>query len=297
MMDIRLMRERAHAIAESEKCPEYLATMSDFFWNTLDYLKGGTSLPDYRLIFEEACGSLGKEKARFRVAPIWDSLLTALFYYKRAVTCAWWKREKNREAFHLMLLDSYESLTRLFMEETGEEEERALAGERLLEELELSGGPTSFSRKEIWEETLWMYDQSVGNKLLTGGSNLGNALRRNRRMLFFSRFPFMSFLEELSVLLSGMTAMFLALFLFRLFYNRMVELPLYQLIAMDRSGVLFKPRVAELWAQFHSFIDYGFLLFWREIVACLVPSLVVFGIEHMATWYGNRVLSRCPHEI
>ena len=296
-MNIPLMQERTYSIAESEKSPEYLAMVSNFFWNTVDYLKGGTSLPNYQLIFEEACGSFGKEEAHFRVAPIWDSLLTALFYYKRAVTCAWLQREKNRVAFHLMLLDIYDSLTRLFMEETGEEVEHALSGERLLEELRLSGGPTFFSQKEIWKETLWMYDKSVENKLLTGSSNLGVTLRQNRRMLFFSRFPFMSFSEQLSDLLSGTTAIFLVLFLFRFFYNKMVELPLYQRIAMDRSVVLYKHRDMELWAQFHSFIDYGFPLFWREIILCLVPSLVVFGIEYMAGWYGNCVLSRCPHKI
>lgn len=281
-MNIRIIKQQVYEISQmKEELSESLIAVSRFFLVSLSYLQGERVAESYREAFEETCKILQKEEAFYRVAPAWDALLAAVFYYRQAMVCHWWQRERNGLHFSLSLLDCYELLLGLSAEETGEEMVCEVRGGELFEELFLSSKPVTFSKKEVWKELLQMYRYLREKELLAAESHFEYALMRNKRSLFMARFPWMKTVSNWSTALSITLGTFLLIALVRIAYNLCVEFPILRLMSLERAGKVYDRKMVEVLLQCRSFMDNGIQVFGSRVLFFCSAFLIVVGIEYM----------------
>lgn len=289
-MNIRIIKQQVYEISQmKEELSESLIAVSRFFLVSLSYLQGERVAESYREAFEKTCKILQKEEAFYRVAPAWDALLTAVFYYRQAMVCHWWKRERNELHFSLSLLDCYELLLELSAEETGEEMVCEVRGGELFEELFLSSKPVTFSKKEVWKELLQMYRYLREKELLAAESHFEYALMRNKRSLFMTRFPWMKTVSNWSTALSITLGTFLLIALVRIAYNLCVEFPILRLMSLERAGKVYDRKMVEVLLQCRSFMDNGIQVFGSRVLFFCSAFLIVVGIEYMIEKWNDRM--------
>lgn len=288
-MNIRKMKERVYDITQLEETPEYLSLISYFFLNTLEYLKGFMPLKEYRKVFEEACTDLSKDKSGYKVTEVLDSLLVATFYYKQTLGAYWWQQKTKRTFFNLSLLDSYDLLTDLFMQETGIEMDFGVDGSTLFEELALIGHLTSFPRQEIGKESCWMLSKLRENHLLKLESSLECALMRNKRSIFLGRYPMVKYLQSMGYVLSVILGISLFVAIARIAYNMCVEFPLLRLMSLENAGRAYDRRMVEVLLQSHSFLTNGIDVFGSRILFFCLAFMLVVGIEYVVEKLSDRI--------
>lgn len=288
-MNIRIIKQQVYEISQmKEELSESLIAVSRFFLVSLSYLQGERVAESYREAFEETCKILQKEEAFYRVAPAWDALLTAVVYYRQAMVCHGWQRERNGLHFSLSLLDCYELLLGLSAEETGKEIACEVKGGELFEELFLSSKPVRFSKKEVWKELLRMYRLLREKELLAAESHFEYALMRNKRNLFMTRFPWMKTVSNWSMALSVTLGTFLLIALVRIAYNLCVEFPILRLMSLERAGKVYDWKMVEVLLQCRSFVDNGTQVFGSRILFFCSAFLIVAGIEYLVEkWSDN----------
>lgn len=267
-----------------------LKAVSNLFLVTLKHLQGGCAFESFQEMFEDSCKSFQKEDVEFcRVRCALDSLLTALFYYKRAMVCHWWQRKKAELYFNISLLDCYESLLNLLLEETGEEIFCEVKGEHLFDEVFLLSHPMSFSKKKVSKEMEWIYKELKNNELLMYDSHFKYAVMRCKRTLFMSRFSWMQLLRNWGIGLSITLGTFLFIAIGRIAYNMCVEFPLLRLLSMERAGKVYDHKLVEVALQCRSFIDNGVEVFGSRILFFCLAVFLVIGIEYIVGKWSDRM--------
>jgi hypothetical protein len=267
-----------------------LKVVSDLFLVTLDHLQGGYAFEAFQEMFEDSCKSFKREEVEFcRVGYALDSLLTALFYYKQAMVCHWWQRKKAALYFNISLLDCYESLLNLFLEETGEVIFCEVKGEHLFDEVFLSSFPMSLSKKDVGKELEWIYKESKKNGLLMYESHFKYAMMRCKRTLFMSHFPWMQSFRNWGIGLSVVLGSFLFIAIGRIAYNMCVEFPLLRLLSMERAGKAYDRKLVEVALQCRSFIDNGVDVFGSRILFFCLAVFLVIGIEYIVGKWSDRI--------
>lgn len=267
-----------------------LKTLSNLFLVTLKLLQGRCAFESFQEIFEDSCKSFQKEDVEFcRVRYALDSLLTALFYYKRAMVGHWWQRKKAELYFNISLLDCYESLLNLLLEETGEEIFCEVKGEHLFDEVFLLSHPMSFSKKKVSKEMEWIYKELKNNELLMYDSHFKYAMMRCKRTLFMSCFSWMQLLRNWGIGLSIILGTFLFIAIGRIAYNMCVEFPLLRLLSMERAGKVYDHKLVEVALQCRSFIDNSVEVFGSRILFFCLAVFLVIGIEYIVGKWSDRM--------
>ena len=287
-MNIRLIQEQVFEITQEENISKSLEELACFFLVTLDYLRGGLTLEEYRTAFEGTCEILKKEKGSHRAAQALDSLLTAVFYYKLTVNGFCWQRSL-RIYFNLSLADSYDLLIHLYEEETGEEIKEKPNNDKLFEELQLSGGLATFPKKEVWKETVRIFRKLKESGLLTLESHLGHALKQNKDELFLNRYPIVYLLGIFAGIVSIEMAIFILIFVARIAYDQLVEYPFARLMSLENAGKAYDHKMAEILTQSHSFIDNGIQVFGSRIIIFATAFLLFLLIVYIGGKIGERM--------
>lgn len=288
-MNIRIMNDRVHEITRSQTVSYSLMVTADFFLVTLSYLRGECTLKHYRAIFEEACSLLAREPDCSRVVPAIDSLLTAVFYYKQAVTCRPWLYKKRKTLFNLSFMDSYEQLVSLYSQDMDEIVSCRLECEMLLEELLLSGGQHTFSDAEVWNETGWMFQQLKKYGLIAFDSHLKSALMRNKQRLFMNRYPVVKVLSRLGMVACVVMGLVLVIIVARVIYNISVEFPLLRLMSIENAGKSYNYKMVEVLLECHSFLENGMGVLRGRILFFLIALFWTIGIGCIAEKLGERL--------
>lgn len=288
-MNIRIMSDRVREITRSQTVSYSLMVTADFFLVTLSYLRGECTLKHYRAIFEEACSLLAREPDCSRVVPAIDSLLTAVFYYKQAMTCRPWLYKKRKTLFNLSFMDSYERLVSLYSQNIDAMVSCRLESGNLLEELLLSGGRHTFSNSEVWNEAGWMFQQLKKNGLIAFESHLKSALMRNKQRLFMNRYPVVKVLSRLGMVACVVMGLVLVIIVARVIYNISVEFPLLRLMSMENAGRSYNYKMVEVLLECHSFLENGMSVLRGRILFFLIALFWTIGIGCIAEKLGERL--------